>query len=85
MSNPIITDITPKTANVGDIGVSITGTDLTGTTSLVLKLIQPDITYDITSFITSSRYSEIRFKTPNFVSGRYYLQVVTDGVPSNVF
>lgn len=84
MSTPIITDITPKTANVGDVGVSITGTGLNGS-NLILKLIQPQTYYDITSLITSTRYSEIRFKTPNFVSGRYYIQVVTDEGESNVF
>lgn len=83
MSAPKINDITPKTANVGYNGVSITGTDLNGD-NLKLILIQ-GIQYEITSLITSSRYSEIRFKAPNFISGRYYVQVVTDEGESNVF
>ena len=83
MFAPIITDVIPKTANVGDIGVSITGTNLNNI--LVLNIIQNGIYYDITSLVTSTRYSEIRFKAPNFISGRYYLQVQTSTGTSNVF
>lgn len=82
---PKIIKVTPSEATVGTLGVSISGIFLCGKRTTILNMICGDTTYNISKNITSKSYSEIRFTVPYFISGKYYIQVITEEGESNVF
>ena len=84
MAVPNITKISQKSGNVGQIGVIITGTNLDGTDFHLNMYDANFIAHNINNYVTYKSYDEVRFTVPNFVSGKYYLAIITSEGSSNV-
>lgn len=84
MAVPNITKISQNSGNVGQKGVIITGTNLDGTDFQLNMYDDNFIAHNINSYVTYKSYNEVRFTIPNFISGKYYLAIITSEGASNV-
>jgi hypothetical protein len=84
MAIPNITQVSPMSGNVADSGVIITGTNLDGV-DFQLNMYDSDfVAHNINNYVTYKSYNQVRFTIPNFVSGKYYLAIITSEGASNV-
>ena len=84
MAVPNITKVSPTSGNIGYNGVIISGTDLDGS-NFQLNMYDSNFTaHNINNYVTYKSYNEVRFTIPNFVSGKYYLAILTSEGASNV-
>jgi hypothetical protein len=84
MAIPNITKISSTSGNVSDVGVIITGTSLDGV-NFQLNMYDSDfVAHNINNYVTYKSYNEVRFTVPNFISGKYYLAIITSEGASNV-
>lgn len=84
MAIPNITQVSPLSGNVGDNGVIITGTGFNGNNFQLNMYDSSFIAHNINNYVTYKAYNEVRFTVPNFISGKYYLAIITSEGASNV-
>lgn len=84
MAVPNITKISSTSGNIGDKGIVISGTSLDGTNFQLNMYDSNFAVHNINNYVTYKSYNEVRFTVPKFVSGVYYLAIITSEGASNV-